>query len=126
MLISQYYPSIQESITFFFYITKSSLKFKIFIPWIYTKQNLRGKNKIFFVASVTKTIFTCFLVHLVSSLMNFKVPQRHARSHAPFFISICTTNDLPNEPMRRLICLMRQFELLFCISVRYCCSSSVI
>lgn len=38
------------------------------------------------------------------SQFNFKVPHhKHTRSLAPFYVPACSTNDLSNEPLRRLM-----------------------
>lgn len=39
----------------------------------------------------------------ILSLINFKVPQRQSRHHAPFFIPLCSTNYQSNEPLTRLL-----------------------
>jgi hypothetical protein len=42
------------------------------------------------------------------SLLNFKVPPRQNRSSVPFHVPICHSNDMKNEPIRRLMLMANE------------------
>jgi len=42
------------------------------------------------------------------SLLNFKVPPRQNRSSVPFHVSLCPSNYMKNEPIKRLMLMANE------------------